>query len=781
MGINRLLLPVGRDWSPELESELTQISDPVWVFEPESKNVLWANQAAVAFWKANSLQALLERDFANSLTSVGMARVRRHRAQLKKNEVASDRWTFFPLDGPGVTLDALLVPVTAADGRPALLVRAESTDTEATTREGRGVEALRHTGMMVTMCTPAGQMLMENEAAQEVYGYSSQAPADGITARFADETEARRIRAALERGLSLSREIQVRTRMGLRWHTVSINSTVDPVTDAACFIIDEQDVTQRKAHEVALETSRYVLESAVQDRTQELATERDNFEQVFDVVGALIFVADAQGTILRANQWAQSIFPSRTLIGSNVCDVCGFPTRENLSQWVSLGTPQFDPVEVVLQLPGTNKRHILWMPRLSKDAAGQTRLFLSGLDVTELRDAESQLQVTDRVATMGTLAAGIAHDLNNPLAYVTASAEVLLEEIAMLPGRDDLAAMARDCLEGARRAATIVSQLQTFARGSTDGTNGVANISSVVEFAARMADNQVKHKAHIEVHCPPELTVAMEESKLGMVVLNLLVHATDNMEPGDASRHRVLIEAVAAEEGWVKIRVEDDGPGLSAEELRKIFDPYSSSHTPPRGMTGLGLAISQRLIAEANGRVEVQSTQGQGTRVVVWLPVPASNRPSARVGATPKTSAAAATTPKATILIVDDEDKLRSVIRRALSRYDVHEAVHGRQALERIADRQYDLILCDIMMPEMTGVELFAVLTEENPAQAQRMVFLSGGAFTSSAGDFLALTKQPIVDKPFRIDTLRTAVREALQRFADKDVDKMPCTHGTAP
>ncbi len=766
MGINRLLLPIGREWSPELESELTQIADPVWVFEPESVRVLWANPAALVFWKADSVPAIRARDFARNLSHVGKARVQRHRSQLKNNEVAFDRWTYFPLEGSGVTVDALLVPVTAHDGQLALLVGAESCDAHATAREGRGIEALRHTGMMVTMCTPAGRILMENEAAEEVYGYTSQAPEDGITARFADPLEGRRIRAALERGLSLSREVQVRTRMGVRWHTVSINSTEDPVTRAACFIIDEQDVTQRKSHEVALEASRYRLESAVEARTQELATERDHFEQVFDVVGALIFVADAQGTILRVNQWAQSIFPSGDLIGRNVCEVCGFPTREDLARWVSLGNASFDPVEVILQLPGASKRHILWTPRLSKDADNQTHLFLSGLDVTELRDIESQLQVTDRVATMGTLAAGIAHDLNNPLAYVTASAEVLLEEIAKLPGRDDLSAMARDCLEGARRAATIVSQLQTFARGSTHGTNGVANIASVVEFAARMADNQLKHRAHIEVRCPADLTVAMEESKLGMVVLNLLVHATDNMEPGEASRHQVLVEATAADDGWVRICVQDDGPGLSAEELRKIFDPYSSSYTPPRGMTGLGLAISQRLIVQAHGRVEVQSTQGQGTRVFVWLPAPNSGvalegvRPIPRE-VTPPPGAHE----KPTILLIDDEDKLRSVIRRALGHYEVDEAVDGRQALERIAARNYDLILCDIMMPEMTGVELFNVLAAEKPEQARKMMFLSGGAFTSSAADFLANTDQPVIDKPFRINTLRAAVDDALHDF----------------
>jgi|GEM_PF-780175 len=757
-------LPTGRAWTPPLQTQLQEIADPVWLFNAAAGRMLWGNRATLALWHVATMQALQAIDPTEGWSAPARQRLNEVITDVQQGAVSVQALTLFPTANRGVDVELLLVATTLADGKPGMLCRARSAGTRAAT--SRGVEALDHTGIMVTTCTLDGRVLMENAAAQRTYGFIDRAVPDAIVARFEIPLEGRRARAQLERGLSFSAEVQMNTRHGLRWHAVGIHLAEDPVTHLPCTVIDEQDITELKNHERDLEVSRAELENVVRQRTSELAVERDHFEQVFDSVGALILVADETGTIVRVNQWAQSLFRGKDLAGRTLHEVCGFPDPDSLGRWVLRNEAPADPVEAVLQPDGDRRCHVLWTPRLATQPDGHTRLLLTGIDITELRQVESQLQVTDRLATMGTLAEGVAHDLNNPLAYVITNAEVVLEEVKTL-GRPDLATMLEDAIEGARRAGAIVAQLQAFARGSAGERQGAAHLASVVEFAARMAHNQIRHRAHIQVRCPQGLHAHMKEADLGLVVLNLLVHACDRMEPGEASRHVVHVEGQQAEPGWLTLSVQDDGPGLSGAELRRVFDPYTPPHTPPRGITGLGLSMSQRLIHEAGGRVEVQSAGEHGTRVVVWLPQAQTDERSHSTDA-PDTEARSsgaerAADAKRRILLIDDEAKLRSVMRRALRAYHIDEAADGRQALERLSTESYDVILCDLMMPELTGVELYNELVERSPEMAARIIFMSGGAYTPGTADFLQDTVQPVIDKPFRMADLKDTIAGAIE------------------
>lgn len=747
-----------------MRADLEAVPDPVWLYEPETERLVWANAAGLRFWGADGQAGLQLQNLNGSWRAAARAKLTQVVNQVSGGAVALEHLTVHPEGRVEVSLHLLVVPCPRADAPPALLCRAEVQDPQARPPLSRGEEALKHTGIMVSVCALDGRLLMENAAAQSVYNLTQSPPTDAVTARFKIEAEGRRARAELERGQPFSKEVAVQTQRGIRWHAVGMHVCEDPVTGLPCVIIDEQDVTTSKAHEHDLEASRTELMRIVRERTQELAVEREHFDQVFDSVGALIVVADLHGTILRANQWSQSLLPASTLVGQSVSEACGFPSEDTLERWALQGTAPSDAVEVILQTRGGRKLHILWTPRLSTSRDGRPRLLLTGLDITELREVESHFQVTDRMATMGTLAAGVAHDLNNPLAYLISNAEIMLEQVSQLPGRSDLETMTRDCLDGARRAAAIVAQLQAFAQGSESPQPRGANLAKVVEFAARMADNQVKHRAQVQVDCPSELFAAMDDSSLGLVVLNLLVHATDNLPDGRAHQHHVQIQARDDGPDWVSLTVHDDGPGTRAEALKQIFDPYAGPHTPPRGMTGLGLAISHRLIVQAGGRVEVDSEQGRGTSVRLWLPRAEGPAPK------PTGSPCGANTPtgtsmpgaKARVLVVDDEVKLRTVIRRVLAAYEVEEAGDGREALNKLAEGDFDLILCDVMMPEMTGVELYQRLEAERPELAQRLIFLSGGAFTEETARFLRSTQRVVLDKPFHMAALREAVDRAV-------------------
>lgn len=497
-------------------------------------------------------------------------------------------------------------------------------------------------------------------------------------------------------------------------------------------------------------------------RLAQLEAKGHLLESLFDALSTFVLVVDPEGRISRANRAARAGLGGAQLMSRPVWESCGGPAKAQLEAWVERGQAPDAPFEVALDTP-TGRRQVLWTARIERDEAAAPYLLLSGVDTTALREAETRLQASDRLASIGTLAAGLAHDLNNPLAYVITNAEMVQEELQRRAIDPELEAMIAECLEGARRAASIVGQLQTFAKGSASGRAGIAHVRSVVDFAARMAHNHAKHSARVEVDCPDDLFATIDESALGQVVLNLLVHALSSIPVGQADRHEVRVQARRLDRGDVALTVADDGEGLTPEALRSVFDPYRSTKTPTSGYTAMGLAISQRLVTEAGGRIDIDSHPDRGTIVQVHLrgpnaPDAITQRPRRRVPTTPPPRRGDG----AHILIVDDEERLRGVLRRTLRGYRLDGASNGREALERIREHRYDLVLCDVMMPEMTGPELYEQLRAEHPDLAARVIFLSGGAFTPETQAFLDETPCPVVDKPFQTRALRSLVAETL-------------------
>ena len=761
-----LSIPGASAWGAPLSSQLGRETDAVWLLDVDHLQVVWANLAGLEVWGAETLSSLQARDLTTLLDAGTLGHLGGNREQVRRGHVVRDRWTLLGAAGQTAEVEVLLAPAELSDGRVGMLCRARGT--QAQPELPRGVEALSHTRLMVSMFTPQGSLLFENPAAARAHAPASAlaAATDSFSSRFVDPSQAAAIRRRLEAGQAVEEDVEVPTASGVRWHNLSARVITDPLTGAPCWLVEEQDIGRRKRNELALAEVQSDLAQRVRERTAELERQRDFFQSVFDTVSALTLVASATGRVVQANAWARSFFPGGHVLGRDVRELCGFPAEGELEAWFAAGDAPAQAVEVVIELPGKERRNVLWTPRLTAAASGPQQLVLSGVDVTPLRETETQLQVADRMATIGTLAAGIAHDLNNPLAVVITNQELLLEESTRLGLGLEVVGMIQDGLDGARRASAIVSQLRTFARGSASGAAGVAHVASVVEFAARMAHNQVRHRAQIEVECASDLFVAMDESRLGQVVLNLLVLAVDAIEAGDASRHRVAVTGARASQEWVMLAVEDDGPGLEPEDVRRVFDPYSGTRTPPQGFAGLGLAVSHRIVTDAGGRIAVDSEVGRGTKVQVWLR--ALDAPGVVTPAHAQPPGAAATAPaaprEARILIVDDEERLRSVVRRTLRGYQVDGAANGREALERLRERSYDLILCDVMMPEMTGVELFRVLQEAHPELVERVVFLSGGAFTPETIRFLDTVGRPVIDKPFRMEELRGWVERILRR-----------------
>jgi CheY-like chemotaxis protein len=249
------------------------------------------------------------------------------------------------------------------------------------------------------------------------------------------------------------------------------------------------------------------------------------------------------------------------------------------------------------------------------------------------------------------------------------------------------------------------------------------------------------------------------DGRLAQVFLNLLVNAAHAIEEGDI-RNNVVRVRTWSDAAWVHAEVSDTGAGIAKEMLDSVFDPYVSTWSGS-GRTGLGLALSKQVIEDYGGTITVDSEPGKGARFTVSLPhrAPAPTKPASP----PKGQA---NTPMGgRILIIDDEDGIRDSLRRMLGDYEVIEASDGtiaRAILEN--DQRFDVILCDMMMPDLSGMELHAWLRVASPEVAKRVIFITGGAFTPRGREYLIATGVPCLKKPFERKELKKVIADAIQR-----------------
>ncbi len=376
-------------------------------------------------------------------------------------------------------------------------------------------------------------------------------------------------------------------------------------------------------------------------------------------------------------------------------------------------------------------------------------------DITERKQIEGQLVAADRMVSIGTLAAGVAHEINNPLAYVLANLSLLTDALGS-SGSDiaDTLAAARD---GAERVRQIVRDLKTFSRAE-DLVQGDIDIHRVLDSVANLSWNEIRHRARLVKDYGRSLPpVQGNEGRLGQVFLNLVVNAAQAMPEGAAARNEIRL-LTRSEGNRVVVEVRDTGVGIEAEHLQHLFDPFFT--TKPVGVgTGLGLFICKNIVNSLGGVISVQSAMGKGTVFTVSLPVSAGGAVPAEAPAPPAPAAR-----RAKILVVDDEPQIGRVIKAALRLHDVFCLTSAVEALAKLrAGERFDIIICDLMMPQMTGMDFHEALEQELPEQSRRIVFLTGGAFTAKARSFLERVKNLRIDKPFEVAALRTMVAERLR------------------
>jgi CheY-like chemotaxis protein len=287
-------------------------------------------------------------------------------------------------------------------------------------------------------------------------------------------------------------------------------------------------------------------------------------------------------------------------------------------------------------------------------------------------------------------------------------------------------------------------------------------LHGVLELALAIAETELRHRARVVKDYGEPPAVLGDETRLGQVFLNLLVNAAQATPEGHADRHEIRVVTRTNERGHAVVEVSDTGTGIAPEVLPRIFEPFFTTKAVGVG-TGLGLSICHSYVQAMGGDIHVRSELGRGTTFEVVLPPAAEELTSPKQRAA-RVSPAGASVPRGRLMIIDDEPLLTTALTRMLApEHEVEAFTSARLALERLrAGERYALILCDLMMPEMTGMELHETLVREVPSQAERMVFLTGGAFTEAARRFLESTARPCLDKPFEPDALRVRVRELM-------------------
>jgi signal transduction histidine kinase len=411
----------------------------------------------------------------------------------------------------------------------------------------------------------------------------------------------------------------------------------------------------------------------------------------------------------------------------------------------------------------------------------------------ERREQAARLEETDRLALLGTVAAGVGHEINNPLSFAIGNLEFIDEAMPamrtelvglldtsitleqresierVLSRFDEVRGLLADSRTGVGRVRMLVRNLRSLSARPVDRREKL-DLTKVVEASVSMASGQLKYRATLVRNYGDSVQVWGDEGRLCQVFLNLLVNAAQSMRTDRFESNRISVRTLV-EGDWSIVEIRDTGRGMSQTLQSRIYEPFFTTKGAEGG-TGLGLSISKEIVAAHGGHIEVQSESERGSVFRVYLPLPKhETAPLVAATAPPPASAVmpVARTVRPRVWVLDDEPIVGQIMSRALqASCDVWVARAPRELLARLdAGDTFDVCCCDLMMPQMTGMEVRARIAARWPQLLPRMIFVTGGPSTEEGRDFIARPDVLVLDKPFDIENLRSTVRSVSSAAAE--------------
>jgi two-component system NtrC family sensor kinase len=391
-------------------------------------------------------------------------------------------------------------------------------------------------------------------------------------------------------------------------------------------------------------------------------------------------------------------------------------------------------------------------------------------EMAERTRVEDELRRAQRLESLGRLAAGLGHEINNPLNFVSGSIEMLDAELPRLRGRipedqwQRLEEVVRTAAVGVGRIAQIVGNIKLFSRPPDTPAESI-DIWKTLTWCVKMIEDRLSPEVELVIDLADVPPVKGKRIEIEQVFINLLENAVQAVSgrSGPAQRIRVSTREDADDDGNgdVIVEIADTGPGVSADIADKLFDPFFTTRQPSEG-TGLGLAVSHSIITALGGRIDIRNAETGGAVVTVRLP-------AARMDTLPPAPVLMAPRPqppgrKARVLVIDDEPLMLRIMAHALREHEVVTVQTGREALELFSDNPFDVVFCDVMMPGMSGSGFYEALAAAHPGAEQRIIFITGGARGAEAQRFVDRVSNECLEKPIPTDVLRARVNEVLAR-----------------
>ncbi len=504
-----------------------------------------------------------------------------------------------------------------------------------------------------------------------------------------------------------------------------------------------RDITRRKAAEAALRASEEQYRAMFNASIDGLALWTADGELV-DTNPALRRIygqGDNEGFVPLSPRWGGPSYAAEFLRSVAAGESRHIEVTELRNDGVALD------VEVHgIPMRYQGKPHVL---TIARDVTEKKR------SATELARQRETLYQREKLAALGSLLAGVAHELNNPLSVVVARA-VLLEE----RGDPATQAAALKIRVAAERCARIVRTFLAMAR-QQQPERGPVVINEVVTAALDMTGYAIRTSSiDVKLDLAPDIPPTLADAdQLHQVLLNLIINAQQSLQEQPLPRHIRVETRYVAVADMIRIVVADNGPGIPAHLRARIFEPYFT--TKPTGMgLGVGLAVSLGIVEAHGGTLTVDCPSEGGAVFTITLPVGAVD-----AAAPPDAEVSAMAEGERRILIVDDEAEIRDTLAEILTaaHHHVDTVGSGRDALQRMAAQRYDVILTDLRMPDLDGRALYQEIERRWPGQGARVVFVTGDTLTSASRDFVAESGRPVIEKPFLPSEVRRVVAESVR------------------